>query len=176
MLQKTQILMFQILMLWPNVPSQQEWERERKCTGNTDRKNYHHALEKMYCCMHARSCVFALLERTWQHTMLSPHSSPPIIKLDLGTVQCVSDSIPMALFPHGPDWARLTHRDRLSHVAEDAPLACCLSLHLTAASWMQLDIRLWKRCECPYPQYDTGCQGSRSLQLLWFLRPVYSTR
>lgn len=100
----------------------------------------------------------------------------PIVMLDVGTVRCVSDSIPTALFPHGPDWARLTRRDRLSHVAGDAPLACCLSLHLTAISWMQPDNRLRKRCEWAFPQYDTRCQGSRTLQPLRFLRPVLSTR
>lgn len=41
---------------------------------------------------------------------------------------------PMALTEPG-----LTRRDRLSHVAGDALLACCLSLHLTAVSWMQPD-------------------------------------
>lgn len=70
----------------------------------------------------------------------------------------------------------LTRRDRLSHVAGAAPLACCLSLHLTAVSWMQPDNRLRRRCECPFPQHDTRCQSSRTLQSLQSLRPLYSTR
>lgn len=44
----------------------------------------------------------------------------------------------------------LTHKDRLSHVAGDAPLACCLSLYLTAVSWMQPDKGLRRRCKCPF--------------------------
>lgn len=44
----------------------------------------------------------------------------------------------------------LTRRDRLSHVAGDAPLACCLSLHLTAVSWMRPDNGLRRRCESPF--------------------------
>lgn len=44
----------------------------------------------------------------------------------------------------------LTRRDRLSHVAGDAPLACRLSLHLTAVLWMQFDNGLQRRCECPF--------------------------
>lgn len=70
----------------------------------------------------------------------------------------------------------LTRRDRLSHVGGDAPLACCLSLHLTAVSWMQPDSGLRRGCECPFPQHDTRCQSSRTLQSLRLLRPVYSTR
>lgn len=52
---------------------------------------------------------------------------------------------PMALTEPG-----LTRRDRLSHVAGDAPLACCLSLPLIAVSWMQPDNELRRRCECPF--------------------------
>lgn len=47
--------------------------------------------------------LLALFGRAWQHA--SP-TFLPIIVLDLGTVQRVSDSILMSLFPHGPDWAR----------------------------------------------------------------------
>ena len=70
----------------------------------------------------------------------------------------------------------LTRRDRLSHAAGDAPLACCLSLHLTAVSWMQSDNGLRRRCECLFLQHDTRCQSSRTLKSLQLLRPVYSTR
>lgn len=83
--------------------------------------------------------------------MLSTPLFTPTIILGMATAHRVSDLIPTALlFPHVPDWAGLTCRDRLSHVAGDAPLACCLSLHLTTDSWMQSDIRLQKRCECPF--------------------------
>ncbi len=92
--------------------------------------------------------LLVLLGRAWLHA--SP-TSFPIIVLDLGTVHCVSVTqyqrpcSLMALTEPG-----LTRRDRLSHVAGDAPLACCLSLHLTAVSWMQPDIGLRRRCECPF--------------------------
>lgn len=70
----------------------------------------------------------------------------------------------------------LTRRDRLSHAAGDAPLACCLSLHLTAVLWMQSDNGLRMRCECLFLQHDTRCQSSRTLKSLQLLRPLYSTR
>lgn len=127
----------------------------------------HLALWQRHGCMcaHITPCPLCSL-RERDIVQQSPLPLLPVIRLDKGPVHCVSDSIPTALFPHVPDWAGLTHADRLSHVAGDAPLACCLSLHLTAASWMQPDIRLWKCCECPFPQYDTRCQSSGALQSL----------
>lgn len=70
----------------------------------------------------------------------------------------------------------LTRRDRLSHVAGDALLACCLSLHLFGVSWMQPDKRLRRSRGCPFPQRDTRCRSSRTLRSLQLLRSVYSTR
>lgn len=40
----------------------------------------------------------------------------------------------------------LTQKDRLSHAAGDAPLACRLSLYLSGVLWMQADKRLQRRC------------------------------
>lgn len=48
----------------------------------------------------------------------------------------------------------LMQKDRLSHAAGDAPLACRLSLYLNAVLWMQ-----------PLPNHDTRCWSSRALQL-----------
>lgn len=45
----------------------------------------------------------------------------------------------------------LTRRDKLSHVAGDAPLACRLSLHLCGVLWMQPDNGLRRHCDCPFP-------------------------
>lgn len=44
----------------------------------------------------------------------------------------------------------LTQKDRLSHAAGDAPLACRLSLYLNAVLWMQPDKGLQRRCKCPF--------------------------
>lgn len=79
--------------------------------------------------------------------MLPPLSSPSSCLIwGLSTMSVTQYKRPcslMALTEPG-----LTRRDRLSHVAGDAPLACCLSLHLTAVSWMQSDKGLRRRCEC----------------------------
>lgn len=92
--------------------------------------------------------VLALLGRTWQHA--SPTFFPHTLCLiwGLSSVSVTQYRCPcslMALTEQG-----LTHKDRLSHVAGDAPLACCLSLYLTAVSWMRPDKGLQRRCKCPF--------------------------
>lgn len=46
--------------------------------------------------------------------------------------------------------SKLTQKDRLSHAAGDAPLACRLSLYLNAVLWIQPDKGLQRRCKCPF--------------------------
>lgn len=100
--------------------------------------------------MHTWGCI--VLGRTWQHASptFSPHTLCLIWGLSSAPVtQCRHPCSLMALIEPG-----LTRKDRLSHVAGDAPLACCLSLNLTAVSW-------------PPCQPDTG--ATEELQVLPFL-------
>lgn len=102
-------------------------------------------------CMHPCTLplVLPLLGRTWPHAMFPPLPSPSSCLIwGLSSVSVTQDQRPcsfMALTEPG-----LTRRDRLSHVAGDAPLACCLSLHLTAVSWMQPDNGQQRHYECPF--------------------------
>lgn len=127
----------------------------------------------LHICTHAQYYLsYSLGEHDSTHPPLSSQSSCLIWGLSsVSVTQYQRPCSLMALTEPG-----LTRRDRLSHVAGDAPLACCLSLHLTAVLWMQPDNGLRRRCKCPFPQYDTRCQSSRTLKSLQLLRPVYSTR
>lgn len=64
----------------------------------------------------------------------------------------------------------LTQKDRLSHAAGDAPLACRLSLYLNAVLWMQPDKGLQRRCKCPFLTMtpDVGVQEHYSYPG-WFI-------
>lgn len=101
---------------------------------------------KIIAYMHAWGCI--VLGRTWQHASPTffPHTLYPIWGLSSAPVtQYRHPCSLMALTEPG-----LTRKDRLSHVAGDAPLACCLSLNLTAVSWppCQPDIGPQRSCKC----------------------------
>lgn len=89
-----------------------------------------HVQKSLPACMHEGAS--SLRE---QDNMHRPLSSPALICLiwGLSSVSVTQYRHPCSLMAlTGPG---LTRKDRLSHVAGDAPLACCLSLNLTAVSW-----------------------------------------
>lgn len=100
-------------------------------------------------CMHDGHFI-PFFARTTQHAPHPPLSLPaPCSRIcGLSSVSVTQYRRPRPLV--ALTGSSLTQKDRLSHAAGDAPLACRLSLYLNAVLWMQPDKGLQRLCKCPF--------------------------